>query len=112
MVEKTYSFYTSNDEYINHLDKYWDGSFSNYVHNCFKRDINNTKNNKRHNFFQDISRYIVMLGIGCLFLLFSFNMGWDELLGFLIILLLGIFFVISSLVNIYLEVFKKWKMSS
>lgn len=97
-------------EEIEYLNKYWDGKFSNYVHNCFKCDIELTKNNRIKNRMQNMLYSVVMLGFGAFFLLISFTLS--NFFAFLIILLLGVFFMSTSLVNIFLEVKNRWKMSS
>jgi len=100
---RTYDF---EDEYLN---SYWDDKFSEYVHNCFKRDISLTKNNKKKNYLQGVMYHIIMLGIGAMFLLFSMSM--TQLLAILVTLLLGVFFMTTSLVSIFIEVKNKWKMN-
>ena len=89
------------EEEVNHLNTYWDGKFSDFVHTAFKRDINLVSNNKKKNRLQQYSFSLVMVGLGCMFILYSF--GISGLFGWLMVLLLGVFFIVTGLVNILLD---------
>ena len=95
-------------EEIDYINEYWDGSFSKFVHSSIKDNIHKIKNNKKKTFFQDFTRNIIMLGIGAIFVLFSLNI--EGLLGFIIVLLLGVFFMVTGLVSILSEVKDRWKI--
>jgi len=95
------------DEKADYIIDKWEGSISKYLNYSIPRDIDIINKNKKKSFFQDFSQRLVMLGIGCLFILFSLKI--DDVLSFLIIMFLGLFFVTTSLVSISLEVRKTWK---
>ena len=107
MVEKTYSYRTSDEDFISYIDDKWDGSFSRFVNSTKKQELNLIKNNKKKNIFDSFSRNVVMLGLGAIFVLFSFNL--DDLLSILAVFLMGVFFMISSLVTTFMEVKNIWK---
>ena len=91
-----------------YLNKYFDGKFSMYVHDSFKRDIMNTENNKKQNKLAKYSTPVITLGIGAIFVIFSLSIG--NLLGFIIVFLLGVLFMTTGLMNIYLELNKLLKV--
>jgi len=90
---------------------YWNCEFSKYVHDCFKRDIQLTKVNKKQNILQNMTSNVILLGFGAIFLLFSFSNSID-LASFYLLFFIGIFFMITGLVNIVLEVRKQWLIHS
>jgi len=108
-TDKTFSCRLNKDE-LEHLERYWNGQFSEYVHSSFKKEVQLTKNNKIKNALQSGLYNIVLLGFGAIFLLFSFNT--TNLTGFLLLLLLAVFFMATSLVSIFIELREKWKTSS
>jgi len=85
-----------------YLEKYFNSSFSDYVHNSFKRDIIMTKNNKKKNMFQKFGSNFIMLGIGAMFIFFMFTQ--NNLMGVILTFLLGAFFIVSGLANIFFEI--------
>jgi len=95
------------DEKADYILKRWNGSISKYLNYSIPRDMNIIKNNRKKNFFESFSRNIVMLGLGAIFVLFSFSI--DNLLGKIMVFLLGVFFVISSLYSVFMEVLGRWK---
>jgi len=84
--------------------------FADFNHNSLKHEVQLTKNNKIKNALQSGLYNIVLLGFGAIFLLFSFNT--TNLTGFLLLLLLAVFFMATSLVSIFIELREKWKTSS
>lgn len=93
-----------------YLKNHYDNSFSSYVHDSIKRDIEMSKKNRHHNFLNNFTQQIIMLGLGAIFIFFS--LSTNNLLGFVLLFLFGVFFMISSLFSIYTGLIKKWKMSS
>jgi len=91
------------EEYI---FKHWK-SFSDYVHDSVKRDIELTKNNKKRNKFQKFAQNMVMLAVGAIFLFYTYNM--DTFFGKLTTLLLGLLFISWGGVDIYLGMKEKRK---
>lgn len=89
---------------ITYLNKH-DFSFSDYVHNSIKRDMELTDANKKKNFFKDQSYNVIMLGFGAIFLFFAMTVA--QIVGFIILLLMGSFFLVSSLINIFWEVYQR-----
>jgi len=85
-----------------YLKKHYNNEFSRYVHDAFKRDINLTNNNKKKNKLQNYAYNVIMLGLGAIFILNSLNA--TELLGFLLVFLLGVFLMSYSLVSSLVEV--------
>ena len=86
---------------VEHLNNYWDGKFSDFVHNSFKRDIELVNNNRKKNCLQQYGFSFVMVCLGAWFVLYSFNVS--GLFSWLIVFLLGVFCVITGLVNILLD---------
>jgi len=99
MVTHTMRTFDEEEEY---LSKHYDNEFSRYVHDSFKRDINLTKNNKQKNKLQQFTYNVVMLGFGAIFILFAGNT--NNLMGFIAIFLLGVFFLVAALANIFFDV--------
>jgi len=107
--EKFLSCRLKEDE-LNYINNYYDGSFSNYVHNSIKRDLELSKKNRKHNFISNFTQQIIMLGLGAIFIFFSLSI--NNIYGFVLMFLFGVFFIVSSLFNIYIGMIKKWKMNS
>jgi len=91
-------------EEIEYLNKH-NFSFSDYVHNSIKRDMELTTLNKKKNFLKDQSYNVIMLGFGAIFLFFAMTLA--HVVGFIIMLFMGGFFLLSSLFNIGWEVYQK-----
>ena len=104
MYDKTHScrLMPKEREYLN---KYY-SSFSDYVHDSFKRDIELSKNNRKKNKLQKYSTSFIMLCIGSFFLLTVNNIS--NLLSAIVFLLLGVFFTANGAVNFYYD-FKEKK---
>lgn len=92
------------DNEADYLNNHYEGKFSNYIHDSFKRDIMNTKTNKKQNILSRFSGHFIMLGLGAIFVLFSLSV--NNLASFLLIFLMGVFFTITGLFNIFLELKK------
>jgi len=107
--DKTLAFRPKPNE-LEYLNTYWNGSFTNYVRNSIKNDIKKIQKNRKSNFFKDMSQTIVMLGLGAIFVLFSLNI--NNFMGFLLVFLLGIYFMVHSLISVFMEVRKKWKKTN
>lgn len=88
-----------------YLYQYWNCKFSEYVHNCFKRDMELEKKNTRINRFQSFNYAFIMIGIGLVFFFYS-TLQNSGLLGWLMTFLLGVFFVVTGVVNAFVEVLK------
>ena len=74
MVEEKFTSCRLGGSEINYINKYWDGSFSAYVHNSIKRDIKQIDVNKKDQqleLFKDFSIYIVLIALGAIFFLFG-----------------------------------------
>ena len=91
----------------NHLKEYWDNKFSDFVHSAFKTDISKVTTNKRQNRIQKFTTDVVMLGFGAIFILFSLNTS--NLWGFLLVFGLGVFFMINSLITVFMGLKEKIK---
>ena len=100
MEDKAFSCRLSNNE-ADYLNKYYDGKFSAYVHDSFKRDIELSVNNKKQNILKSFSPHFLFLGLGAIFIFFSISV--NSLGGFLLTFLLGVFFVITGLANMFFE---------
>jgi len=81
-----------------YLEKHYNNKFSAFVHDCIKREKELIQNNKRNNFFEDFKQEVIFLGLGAIFFFFSFDQ--TNLLGTLLLFLLGVFFVTSTLISI------------
>lgn len=86
-----------------HLDIYWGGKFSDFVHAAFKQDIKKIKNNNKKNRIQSHASSIVLIAIGFWFLFSLFNIPFFNL-QWLMIFALGTCFSVWGLVNMFLEV--------
>jgi len=107
MVEKTYSYRTSDEKYIEYLNKYWDGSFSRYVNNSFKRDTQITKSNKTKDLLIKNLSAVLLVSIGAILVIFS--MYLTSLFIRIGSLFLGSFLIIYGILLVYLEVVGLWK---
>lgn len=94
---------TDEREFLNdYLEDHFDGVFSHFVHSAIKQEKELIHKNKNHNFFEDFKQDIFSLGIGAIIFLFGINQ--NELLSFLILFLMGVFFISSSLIAILLKI--------
>lgn len=85
-------------------------NLTDYVRKSGSRDLDMSRRNIRNDLVQDGTQSVIMLGVGAI--IFMYSLGVSNLLGFLISFLLGVFFIVYGLFNIYVKVFKKWRMSS
>jgi len=85
----------------NYLNNHYDGKFSSFVHNSFKRDIEMKNNNNKKNILKAFSTHFLFVGLGAIFILFSLSV--KGLASFLLAFLMGVFFVMTGLVNMFLE---------
>lgn len=81
-----------------YLKKHYGNEFSSFVHDCIKKERELIKNNKSKNFFEDYKQEVIILGLGAI--LFFFSLDQTNLLGMLILLLLGVFLITSSLFSL------------
>ena len=109
MEAKTFSCKLDEKE-VEYINNFYNNSFSNYVHHSIKRDLELSKKNIKSNYLQNSSQSVIMLGVGAILIFYSLSM--NHMLGFIMSFLLGVFFIVNSLVTIYLKVFKKWQMTS
>ena len=98
--EKIYSCRLVGEE-ITYMDTYWQGKFSDFVHNCIKKEQNLIKNNKnnKHQLFKDIGLYLVLISLGVIFFIFgikAYNIV-EVLLSFVFGLFLTLFGLIGGL---------------
>jgi len=55
------------DKEIEYIDRYWNGSFSDYVHNSIKRDLKEletAEKNRKLQVFKEFSLYVVIMALG------------------------------------------------
>ena len=107
MVEKTYSYRTSDEKYIEYLNNYWDGSFSRYVNNSLRRDTEITKSNKTKDLLIKNLSAVLLVSIGAILMIFSIYV--TSLLFMIGSLFLGSFLIIYGLLLVYLDVVGLWK---
>ena len=87
-----------NIDEIAYIDTYWDGSFSNYVHNSIKRDIkqiDSNKNRKQLDLFKDLGIYIVLIALGSIF--FLFGIQTTNLVSMAVYYVIGLFLVVMGI---------------
>jgi len=85
------------DDEIDYLNTYWDGKFSDYVHNSIKRDIKQIENNKnlrQLELFKDLSIYVVLIALGTIFFLFGIKTTSDTTMALYYVI--GLFLVIMG----------------
>ncbi len=75
-----------------------DSKFSEYVHRCISKDLSPETKKKR--MLSTFMEEVVLLGLSAILLVFSFD---QNLLGFLILFLLGVFLQIYSILNIIIK---------
>ena len=97
MNDKTYGCRLMPDERT-YLEKHYD-SFSDYVHDSFKRDISLTKNNRKKNKIQKHLQNGIWIGLGIIFLFFT--MTQRSLVGMIFTFLMGVFFTATGLTDMY-----------
>lgn len=85
---------------ISYIEKFWDGSFSDYVHNSIKRDIQELekqKNKARSILFKEFSLYLVIFALGTIFFLFAGRSL--SLIEMYTAFILGVFFTSFGIVG-------------
>lgn len=108
-MEKTFSYYTTDEKFLKYLEEKWDGSFTKFV-NCVKeKEFNLMKRNRFKSFFDKNITSVLTLGIGAILMVFS--MYIFNFFVMLSALLLGGFLVTYSIFSILLEVLDVWKTS-
>ena len=100
---------TLNDDQNNYLEKYWSGTRADFVRKAIDDEREKINKNKTKDMFQRYSQSFIMLGLGAIFVLFSTST--NNLIAFLMIFFLGVFFVVNGLTSIGWGVFKRWKKS-
>lgn len=98
-----------NDEEESFLDDFYGGSGSSFVHAAIKNERTKIDKNKNQNVLQRYSQSFIMIGLGAIFVLFAAST--NNLIAFLMIFFLGVFFVVNGLSSIGWSVFKRWKKS-
>ena len=88
-----------------YLNEHKFSSLSEFIDNSVKANRELEKQNKRSNYFKDMSNNVVMLGIGAIFIVFSLLI--NSLVAEVLLFLLGVFFMSASLVSIMQEVLGK-----
>ena len=84
-----------------YIETYHDSKFSNYVHDAILKDRKLITQNKKQNILSNYTQETVMFGIGVMFLIFSIDQ--QNLFSFLVLLLLGVFMTVTSLIRIFLK---------
>jgi len=107
MEEKVHT-YRSMPEERKYLNKHWNGSFTNFVRDSFKYNIDLTKDNRKKNRLQKYGEAIVLLSFGAIFLFLTTTQR--NLLGMIMVLLLGVFFTATGLSTLYYDRKEKKKL--
>lgn len=81
---------------------------SSYMHPSIKRDRELEKKNTKQKKMQDHSRNIIYIGLGVFFIFYSFST--TTFFAWLISFLLGVFFLVTGLLDILMEIMKKIKV--
>lgn len=102
MEEKIFNTRLKEDEQ-NHLQKYWNGSFSDFVHSAFKQDIQKVTTNKKKDRIQRYGQNLIFLGFGVIILFQMFNLGFLSI-GWFVVFALGMSFFGIGLYGIMVEV--------
>jgi len=85
------------DNEISYIDKYWDGSFSEYVHNSIKRDLFELKNNKKFEMLQNFALYVIVIALGAIF--FIFGIKASSVLEMTMSFALGVFCIVFGIIG-------------
>jgi len=107
MVEKTYSYRTSDEKFIDYINTRWNGSFSKFVNSVKEKEFLLMKNNRVKNFLNTNISSVILIGLGAILMLFS--LYTFNLMVFIICLFLGGFLLIYGIIMVYLEVISHWK---
>lgn len=83
-------------------------SFSEFVHNSFKREMELKKKNTKQETMRANGRNIIFIGLGVYFIFYSFST--TVFLAWIISFLLGVFFLVTGLLDILMEIMKKIKV--
>ena len=108
-MEKTYSYRTTDENFIKYLDEHWDGSFSRFVNASKDKELRIIKNNRFKTFFDKNLYTVLTLGLGSILLIFS--MYTYNVFIFIASMMIGGFLVIYALLGIFIEVMSIWKTS-
>ena len=98
-----------NEEQNNYLNNYWASNKSEFVRQAINKEIDLVKKNTKKTTMQKNTQSFIMLGLGALFILFSSST--NNLFAFIIIFLLGVFFMVNGLSTMGWGFFK-WKKKS
>jgi len=109
MVEKTYSYRTTDEDFIKYINDKWNGSFSGFINGVKDKELKIIKQNKVKNFLTNSINSLFMIGLGAI--LMTFSMYTYNLMVLIGTLFLGGFLLIYGLLLIYLEVVSVWKAS-
>jgi len=104
MEEKIHT-YRSIPEERKYLKKYWDDSFTRFVRDSFKHNMELTKNNKKQNKLQKNLQNSIFIGLGIIFLFFTLTQR--SLIGTIFVFAMGIFFCSTGLADLYFARRKK-----
>jgi len=104
-MEKIHTYRIMPDE-RQYLEKYYNNSFSTFVHDSFKHNIDLTKNNKKKNRLQKYSQATVLLAFGMIFMFMTLQQS--TILGAIIVFIVGVFFISTGGATLYYD-FKERK---
>lgn len=102
MGDETHScrLYTEEKE---HLNRFWKGKFSDFVHSAFKQDIQKVKTNKKKDHIQQFGQNLIFLGFGVIILFQMFNLDFMSI-GWFVVFALGMCFFGVGLYGLVVEV--------
>lgn len=95
------------DDENNFINEYFDGSPTKFMRSSLKKEILLVKKNKKKTSMQNYTQSFIMLGLGAIFILFSASTR--SFVAFLMIFLLGVFFMVNGLSTVGWSVFKRKK---
>jgi len=104
MEDKVHTYRSMPDE-RKYLKKYYENSFSKFVHDSFRHNIELTQNNKKKSRLQKYSQAFIMLSFGIIF--FFMTLQQTSLLTMLIVFALGLFFTATGLSTVYYDAKEK-----
>ena len=70
--EKIFTCRITDDE-LDFINELLNGKFSEYVHNCIKKDLKKHKQEQKTQLMKDFGLYLIMAGMGVLFFIFGSN---------------------------------------
>lgn len=91
-------------DYLNRSDFL---TFADYVHYSIKKNIESEIKNTKQETIRANQKNLIMIGFGVFFVFYSFSV--TNLFAWIISFLLGVFFVVTGLTEILMEIKKKIK---